>query len=74
MATTEVVRRRNVVANLARHRPDSPDLELARRDLAAEKLAAYIERTVAEAPPLTKEQSERLASLLHAKAGGADAA
>ena len=68
MATTEVVRRRNVVANIARHRPDSQELADARRDLAAEKLAAYIRRTVDAAPPLTTEQRDRLALLLR---GGA---
>ena len=68
MATTEVVRRRNVVANISRHRPGSPELESARRELAAEKLAAYIRRTVDDAPPLTAEQRDRLALLLR---GGA---
>lgn len=36
----------------------------ARRDLAAEKIKAYIERTVAAAPELTLEQRDRLALLL----------
>ncbi len=33
----------------------------ARRDLAEAKLQAYIERTVASAPPLSPEQRDRLA-------------
>lgn len=66
---------RGRVAALARSRsPHDPEFLEAKRDLAAEKIAAYIERTVAAAPPLTREQSQRLASLLHPKAGGADAA
>lgn len=46
----------------------------ARRDLAAAKLESYIQRTVADAPPLTAEQRARIASLLRpipsAKDGG----
>ena len=38
----------------------------ARRELAAVKLADYIERTVAAAPPLTGEQRARLAQMLQA--------
>ncbi|WP_277612968.1 hypothetical protein [Cryobacterium glucosi] len=34
------------------------------RDLAAERLALYIERVVADAPPLTGAQRDRLAALL----------
>ena len=34
------------------------------RDLAAEKLAAYIEKVVSSAPPLTADQRSRLAALL----------
>jgi hypothetical protein len=64
MVTTEVVRRRNAVALIARHHPDSPDLVTARRDLAAAKLEAYVQRVVSEAPPLTSEQRDRLAALL----------
>lgn len=36
----------------------------ARRDLAAERLASYVERIVAEAPPLTVEQRARITDLL----------
>ncbi|WP_298942687.1 hypothetical protein [uncultured Microbacterium sp.] len=47
-------------------RADDPELIDARRDLAAEKIAAYIARVVAEAPPLTDTQRSRLAALLTA--------
>lgn len=40
-----------------------------RRDYAAEKLAAFIQRTVDEAPPLTDEQRARLAHLLSSGGG-----
>lgn len=36
----------------------------AKRDLAAAKLEAYIARVVAEAPPLTSAQRDKLAGLL----------
>ncbi|MCL1869775.1 MAG: hypothetical protein FWF90_05110 [Promicromonosporaceae bacterium] len=53
------------VASLTRSRTaDDPELADARRDLRAERLAAYIEEVLAQAPPLTAEQSTRLASLL----------
>lgn len=35
-----------------------------KRDLAAERIAAYVERVVAQAPPLSPEQRDRLALLL----------
>lgn len=41
----------------------------ASRDLAAEKIAAYIERIVSSAPPLTSDQRSRLTALL--QGGGA---
>lgn len=44
---------------------------LARRDLAAEKLAAYIKRTVDTAPPLTPAQRDKLTLLL--QGGGSSA-
>ncbi len=36
----------------------------ARRDLAAEKLAEHVRRTVAAAPPLSDAQKQRLLALL----------
>lgn len=56
---------RGKVAALTRSRSaDDPDLRIARRNLAAAKLEQYIRETVAEAPPLTVEQRDRLAELL----------
>lgn len=57
------------VAALSRSRSiNDPDLVAAKRDLREARLAAYIQRTVDEAPPLTPEQRDRLALLLR---GGA---
>ena len=36
----------------------------ARRDLRAAKLAAAVEKALAEAPPLTDEQAQNIAALL----------
>lgn len=56
---------RAVVAALTRSREaDDPDLVDARRNLTTAKLAQYIERTVAAAPPLTDEQCDRLVAIL----------
>lgn len=53
------------VASLSRSRtPDDPELIEARRNLRAERLADHIEKVVAEAPPLTPQQRDRLAGLL----------
>lgn len=53
------------VGALSRSRADTdPDLINARRDLRAELLADRITRVVAEAPPLTDEQLDKLATLL----------
>lgn len=73
MATTSTWRaERARVASLSRSRtPDDPDLIAARGALAAERLAAYIEKTVAEAPPLTSAQRDRLALLLRPATGDA---
>jgi hypothetical protein len=54
------------VAALSRSRgADDPDLVAARRNLAAERLAHYIERTVSTAPPLSAEQRRRLSAILN---------
>lgn len=52
-----------------RHHPDADDGAL-RRDLRAARLADYITRTVAQAPPLTPQQRDKLALLLRPDAGG----
>ncbi|EZP62318.1 hypothetical protein [Micrococcus luteus] len=62
---SETLALRGRVASLSRSRSaNDPDLIEARRALAAEKLAAYVSKTVAEAPPLTPAQRDRIASLL----------
>lgn len=38
--------------------------EAPARDLAAERIAAYVERVVSNAPPLTRDQRSRITSLL----------
>jgi len=53
------------VAALTKHHPDgSPTLTGARRDHAAEKLADYVAKVVAQAPPLSPAQRDRIAVLL----------
>lgn len=53
------------IAHLSRSRSsDDPEIVSARRDFAAEKIASYIQRTVSAAPPLTREQIDRLRVLL----------
>ncbi|WP_142031694.1 hypothetical protein [Arthrobacter sp. SLBN-112] len=44
-------------------------VEEARRRLAAAKLEQYISKVVAEAPPLSKEQVDRIALLLRPSDG-----
>jgi hypothetical protein len=44
----------------------SQAIQSARRALAAEKIEAFVERTVASAPPLTFEQLSRLRGLFQA--------
>lgn len=56
---------RNRLGGLVRLNPDdTAKIAAARRDLAAAKLADYIERVVSEAPDLSTEQREKLAQLL----------
>ena len=63
--STAVLRERGRVASLTRSRSaDDPELIEARTNLAAEKLAAYVSAVVAEAPPLTDAQRDRIAALL----------
>lgn len=49
---------------LATRRGDEDGKVEARRALAAAKVAAYIERALSEAPPLTEAQGERLRTVL----------
>ena len=53
------------VASYTRSRtPDDPEFVAAKQDLAEAKIAAYVERCLASAPPLTDESRARLAELL----------
>jgi hypothetical protein len=53
------------VASLSRSRaPDDPDLVNARLNLKAERLADHVARVVAQAPPLSPAQRDRIAALL----------
>ncbi len=52
-------------AGLSRGRAaDDPEVICAKRDLKAARLAEYVRRVVAEAPPLTPDQRDRIALLL----------
>lgn len=65
MSHSQVTHYRAKVASLTRSRSDNdPQLLAARTDLRAERLAEQIARTVAEWPPLTPSQLDRLAILL----------
>ena len=56
---------RGRVAALSRSRSaDDPDLLNAKRNLRAERLADHVAKAVAEAPPFTEAQVERLTLLL----------
>lgn len=56
----------------ATRRKDPAAIEQARRDLAAAKLEDYVQRTVADAPPLTDDQLKRITAMLRPiRAGGA---
>lgn len=69
MASAASARARHNV--LLRYRPaDDPVVIEARRELRAAQLAEHIAKVVAQAPPLTNDQRNRLALLLR---GGASA-
>lgn len=58
------------IGALSRRRlANDPDLARARLDLRAAKLEDYVSRVVAEAPPLTAEQLDRVAVLLRPGGG-----
>lgn len=65
LSGSDVLRTRSRLGVAAR-RGDPEQITEAKRDHAAAKLTAYIEQTVAAAPPLTSEQRGRLATLLTA--------
>lgn len=59
------------IAALSRSRAsDDPELLEARQSLKAAKLAAHVEKVVAEWPELSPEQLQRVAMLLKPQAGG----
>lgn len=60
------------VAAATRHQ--STELDNLRRELAEDKLTAYIKQVVDAAPPLTPEQRGRLAQLLVVRNAGPVAA
>jgi hypothetical protein len=61
---------RGRVAALSRSRPpDDPELLEAKGNLKAQSLEEHVRRVVAEAPPLTDEQRDRIASLLRTGGG-----
>lgn len=62
---SEVLAARSLLG-LASRRRDAEAITDARRDLAAAKIAAYIEKVVAEAPPLTDAQRDRLSAIIGA--------
>ncbi|WP_131812477.1 hypothetical protein [Mycolicibacterium fortuitum] len=51
------------IARATMHNNPADELQ-ARRDLAEAKIAQYVERVLATAPPLSDEQRTRLAELL----------
>lgn len=60
-----VLSARGRLAVLRRWRSDDdPAVQDAKRDLTAETLAAHVARVVADAPPLTQAQRDRIAGLL----------
>lgn len=57
------------IAALSRSRAaDDPEIVDARRNMRAERLAQHVAEVVAKAPPLTKEQRQRIAALLTSSA------
>lgn len=63
--TSRAIAARNLLGNTCRHHPDDAEAKThARRDLAAAKIADYIEKIVSQAPPLTDAQRESISALL----------
>lgn len=62
---TRTLTARARLGNTARRHADDPQRVIeARTELAAAKIADYIDSVVAAAPPLTAEQRDQLATLL----------
>lgn len=62
--------RSNVAVQSRTHGPNAPQTVEARRGLLEAKTADYIEKVLAQRPPLTDEQRTRLAELLRPVRGG----
>jgi hypothetical protein len=61
---------RSEYANLARtHDPSDPQMVEKRLELRALKLEDHVTRVLAQAPPMTSEQRDRIAALLRVGAG-----
>jgi hypothetical protein len=70
---SSLAKARSEVGVAHRRKPRDPEaIESARRNFAAEKIAAYVDKVLDAAPPLTDEQRTRIAALL--RVGGPDAA
>jgi hypothetical protein len=62
--TTDRIRKAKSALGVATRRNDTDAARQARRDLAAAKIEQYVRRVVEEAPPLSPQQRDHLASLL----------
>ena len=72
MSTESWTSQRAKVASLSRSRSaNDPELIEARQNLKALKLEEHVAKIVAEAPPLTPEQADKIAALLRPVGGGA---
>ena len=69
---TTSTRRRLQAQKAAAHKYGHPNEAALSRDYAAATLEDFIERTLSTAPPLTEDQTRRLAALL--EVGGLDGA
>lgn len=66
--SSEVLKARSAIG-VATRRGDHEAILASRQNLAVAKLEAYVSRIVAEAPPLTPEQLDRVAILLRPSGG-----
>lgn len=71
--SSDVLKARSALG-VATRAGDAQTIIKARRNLAAANLAAFIQKTISEAPPLTEEQLNRIAVILRPTTGGGDAA
>jgi hypothetical protein len=69
MSASPAVKARNRLATATRL-GKTDEIKAARRDLAATKIEQYVKEVVADAPPLTAEQADRISALLRPAGGG----